>query len=89
MYINFASSTRSDQISLLFVNILLLEQKTRIIRYLYSYFSYNMTGCQALERILTNFGKLIYDNVGAKSIGVDLSQQARYKMTKTFCCSII
>ncbi|CAF1339445.1 unnamed protein product [Rotaria magnacalcarata] len=47
------------------------------------YYVYNMTGCQALERILTNFGKLIYDNVGAKSIGVDLSQQARRDKCQT------
>ncbi|CAF4459357.1 unnamed protein product [Rotaria socialis] len=47
------------------------------------YYVYNMTACQALERILTNFGKLIYDNVGAKSIGVDLSQQARRDKCQT------
>jgi hypothetical protein len=39
---------------------------------------YNLIACQTLERVLSNFGKMIYDNVGAKSIGVDLSQQARY-----------
>ena len=33
--------------------------------------------CQTLEKILSNFGKMIYDNVGAKSIGVDLCQQER------------
>ncbi|CAF1169077.1 unnamed protein product [Rotaria sordida] len=47
------------------------------------YYLYNLTGCQTLERILTNFGKLIYDNVGAKSIGVDLSQQARREKCQT------
>ncbi|CAF3711098.1 unnamed protein product [Adineta steineri] len=41
------------------------------------YHWYNLTACQGLERILGDFGKVIYDNVGAKSIGVDLSQQAR------------
>lgn len=42
------------------------------------YHWYNLTASKALEQILSNFGKMIYDNVGAKSIGVDLSQQARY-----------
>lgn len=41
------------------------------------YHWYNLTACQALEKVLTNFGQMIYDNVGAKSIGVDLSQQSR------------
>jgi len=40
-------------------------------------YRYNLIACQALEKVLTCFGKIIYDNVGAKSIGVDLSQQAR------------
>jgi hypothetical protein len=30
-----------------------------------------------LEKILSTFGRMIYDNMGAKSIGVDLNQQAR------------
>ncbi|CAF3383636.1 unnamed protein product [Rotaria sp. Silwood1] len=47
------------------------------------YYLYNLTGCQTLERILSHFGKLIYDNVGAKSIGVDLSQQARRDKCQT------
>jgi hypothetical protein len=39
---------------------------------------YNLTACQSLERMLPIFAETIYNNVGAKSIGVDLSQQARY-----------
>ncbi|CAF1088131.1 unnamed protein product, partial [Didymodactylos carnosus] len=39
---------------------------------------YNLTACHGLEKILSGFGTVIYDNVTAKSIGVDLSQQARY-----------
>jgi len=42
-----------------------------------NYHWYNLTAGQTLEKILTNFGKIIFDNVGARSIGVDLSQQAR------------
>jgi len=38
---------------------------------------YNLTACQALEKVLSGFGSTIYSNVTAKSIGVDLSQQAR------------
>ncbi|CAF1564319.1 unnamed protein product [Adineta ricciae] len=41
------------------------------------YHGYNLTACQALGKILGDFGKMIYDNIGAKSIGVDLSQQER------------
>jgi len=47
------------------------------------YHWYNLTACQTLERVLSGFGKMIYDNVGAKSIGVDLSQQARRDKCKT------
>lgn len=38
---------------------------------------YNLLACQALEKVLSNFGRTIFDNVGAKSIGVDISQQER------------
>ena len=41
------------------------------------YHWYNLVACQALDKILSGFGKMIYDNAQAKSIGVDLSQQAR------------
>ncbi|UJR35710.1 hypothetical protein I4U23_028460 [Adineta vaga] len=41
------------------------------------YHGYNLTACQGLGKILGDFGKMIYDNVGAKSIGVDISQQER------------
>ena len=41
------------------------------------YTRYNLTAGQTLEKVLTYFGKMIYDNIAAKSIGVDLSQQAR------------
>jgi hypothetical protein len=44
---------------------------------------YNLTACQTLERMFPIFAETIYNNVGAKSIGVDLSQQARY-LKKSF-----
>jgi len=37
----------------------------------------NLLACQTLEKVLSNFGRMIFDNVGAKSIGVDISQQER------------
>jgi hypothetical protein len=35
---------------------------------------YNVIACQALEKVLRNFGKMIYSTVGAKPIGIDLAQ---------------